>query len=67
MEVTISFLHPHGSSPSYVYPQQPDVLNIPLSEILMKVDPRTATRRTYTLTSAETKLTTEKLKHKRNY
>jgi hypothetical protein len=43
MKVTFSFLHPHGPSPSYVYPQQPDILSIPLTELLMKVDPRTAT------------------------
>jgi hypothetical protein len=43
MEVTISFLHPHGPAPSYVYPQQPDILNIPLSEVLIKAHPRTVT------------------------
>jgi hypothetical protein len=40
MEVTISFLHPHGPSPFYVYPQQRDILSIHLSEVLIKVDPR---------------------------
>jgi hypothetical protein len=64
MEVTISFLHPHGPSPSYVYPQQPDILRITLSEVLMKVDPRTATGQT---SSAEIQLMIEKLKHKRSY
>jgi hypothetical protein len=53
MEVTISFLQPRGL-PSYVYPQQPDILSIPLSEVLMKADLRTATGQTYTLTSAKT-------------
>jgi hypothetical protein len=50
-----------------VYPQQPDILSIPSLEVLMKENPITATGRTYTLTSAETQLTIEKLKHKRNY
>jgi hypothetical protein len=32
--------------PSYVYPQQPDILSIPLLEFLMKVDPKVATGQT---------------------
>jgi hypothetical protein len=48
MEVTISFLHPHGPATSYVYPQQPDIVSIPLTEVLIKVDPRTATGQTNT-------------------
>jgi hypothetical protein len=61
LEVTISFLHPHGPPPSCVYPQQPDILSIPLSEVLMKVDQRKATGQTHTLTYTETQLMTEKL------
>jgi hypothetical protein len=43
MEVTISFLQSRGPSPSDMYAQQPDILSIPLSEVLMKVDQRKAT------------------------
>jgi hypothetical protein len=67
VEAAISPLHPYGPSPSFVYPQQPDILSIPLSEVVMKVDPRKATGRTCTLTSAETQLTIGKFKHKRTY
>jgi hypothetical protein len=67
MEVTITFLDPHGPSSSYVYPQQPDILSITLSQVLTKADPRIATGRTYTSTSAKTQLMIKKLKHKRNY
>jgi hypothetical protein len=47
-EVKATFLHPHGPSPSFIYHLCPDTLNIPRTEVLMKVDPRTATGRTYT-------------------
>jgi hypothetical protein len=41
MEVTISFLYPHGSSLSYAHPQQLDILSIPSPEVLTKAYPRT--------------------------
>ena len=47
-KVKVSFLHPHGRSRSFRYPQRPDILNIPFSDILTKVDPRTVTGRVYT-------------------
>lgn len=42
MEVTISFLHPHGPSPFCVC-QQTHIPSIHLSEVLMKADPGTNT------------------------
>jgi hypothetical protein len=36
-----------------VHSQQPGILSIPLSEVLMEVDPRTPTGQTYTLTSSK--------------
>jgi hypothetical protein len=56
------FPHPHDPSP--FNPQQPDILAIPLSEILMKANLGTATRQTYILTSAKTLLMTDMLQHK---
>jgi hypothetical protein len=53
----ISYLHPHGPSASYIYPATPHILWLPQSAI-----PNTATGRTYTLTSEETKLTAERSK-----
>jgi hypothetical protein len=50
-----------------VYLQWPNILNFPFSEVSMNVDSVTATRRTDNLTPAKTHLTTEELKHKRNY
>ncbi len=60
-EVKVSFLHPHGPSRSYKYPSIPDILTIPLTDILSKVTPRTATGRVYNLTPKETRDTAKKL------
>jgi hypothetical protein len=62
-KVTISIVHPHDPSPSYVYLQQPNILSIHLSEVLMKVYPRTAAWWTYTLILVETQVMIKKLKH----
>jgi hypothetical protein len=61
-DVKISFLHPHGPSASYIHPATPHILRLPQSTILAKVSRNTATGRTYTLTSEETKLTAERSK-----
>ena len=60
-EVTVTFLHPHGPARSHKYPTFPDILSIPSNHILTKVDPRTATGRTYTLTKKENQIATNKL------
>ena len=52
-EVKLTFLHPQGSARSYKYPTIPDILSIPISDILSKVNPRTAKGRTYTLQRRE--------------
>src|SRR6201990_1481885 len=51
-EVSLSFLHPHGPAPSFVFPSPQDVLIIDVSDILMSVSPATKTGRTYTLSKA---------------
>ena len=61
-EVKVSFLYPNGPSRSFRYPHRPDILNIPLSDILSKVDPRTVTGRVYTPTPKESRDASEKLK-----
>ena len=53
-EVTISFLHPCSPAPSFVYPRNPDVLVTHCPSVLAKVDPTTATGRTYQLTWCHT-------------
>lgn len=60
-EVKISFLEPHGPSPSFKYPQFTDILVVHKSEVLTKVDPTTATGRVYRLTDLETKKANKKL------
>ena len=61
-EVTVSFLHPHGPSTTFKYPKQPDILDIPFSDVLTKVDPRTSSGRLYTITQKESRAATEKLR-----
>ena len=61
-EIKVSFLHPNGPSCSFKYPHTPDILNIPLTDILTKVDPRTLTGRVYTLTPKESRDASEKLR-----
>lgn len=46
-EVKMTFLHPHGPNPSFVYPEKPDILSLPVHDILMLTDPQTVTGRTY--------------------
>ena len=59
-EVKVTFMHPRGPSRSFKYPSQPDILIVPSSDILTKVDAKTATGRTYTLSRKESKLATQK-------
>jgi hypothetical protein len=49
----IRFLHPHGPSPSFVFPSQPDELMLTVSLILSMVIPTSEIERTYKLSSAE--------------
>ena len=65
-EVKVTFLHPHGPSRVFKYPTQPDILVVPSSDILTKVNAKTATGRTYTMSRKESKLASEKLTEKYN-
>ena len=60
-DVRVTLLHPHGPSPSFKYPCTQDIVSVPISQILIKVDPRTTTGRVYTLTQKESRAATEKL------
>ncbi len=57
-EVMLSFLHPHGPAHSFVYPSPSDELIVDVSDVLMIVNPVTATGRTYALTQSEMKKAT---------
>jgi len=52
-EFKATFLHPHGPSVSFRYPAVEDIRTLPLKNILIVVNPRTATGRTYTLSKEE--------------
>lgn len=54
LEVKLSCLEPAGPSPSFVYPQSPDILTTLATNILTIVDPVTSkSGRTYTISEAE--------------
>ena len=61
--VTLKFLHPHGPSASFRYPQREDILTLPIADVLTVVNPRTATGRVYTLSKRESQDASEKLGH----
>ena len=60
-QVRVSFLYPNGPSRSFKYPARPDILTIPVGDVLTRVDPRTAKGRTYTLTQRKMRAASEKL------
>ena len=60
--VQLTFLYPHGSSSSFKHPVHEDIRTITLNNVLVPVDPRTRSSRTYTLTREEIKVTVEKFK-----
>ena len=65
-ELKVTILHPRGPSRSFKYPSIPDILIVPSSDILTKVDPKTATGPTYTLGRKKSKIANEKLTDKYN-
>ena len=61
-EVKLTLLHPHGPSRSFKYPAQPDIVVLPVLNVLTLVEPRTTTGRQYTLKQTESKVAAIKLK-----
>ena len=51
--ITIKFLHPCIPASSFVYPEQEDLLDLDLSDVLTSVNATTATGRTYMLSRKE--------------
>ena len=51
--VKLTFLHPHGPSSSFKYPETQDIRTVKVFDILTLVDPRTRTGRVYMLTKRE--------------
>ena len=58
---TIQFLHPHGPSPSFVYPRRDDILIVGIQDILTLVTVNTSNGRTYKISEKEQNLASEKL------
>ncbi|CAH0391660.1 unnamed protein product [Bemisia tabaci] len=65
-EVKLTFLHPSGPNVSFYYPSKPDILEVPISDVLMTVDPTTQTGRVYSLSKQESDNASLKLKRKLN-
>ena len=59
--VKVNFLTPRGLCSSFKYPERPDILNVPHSDILSTVSASTTTGRTYTIEDAEQKAATDAL------
>jgi hypothetical protein len=53
-EAKVFFLHPHGPNPSFIYPNHPDELTIPYSDIMTKINATTTNGRTYKITKEDT-------------
>lgn len=58
-EVKVSFLNPAGPSPSFSFPARQDILRLPVTLVLSKVNPITPTGRTYNLSNEELQKTIE--------
>lgn len=60
-DVEVTFLHPSGPAPSFVFPRNPDILKVNIKQILTRVNPNTATGRTYVISKNETIAATKSL------
>ncbi|XP_038055995.1 uncharacterized protein LOC119727986 [Patiria miniata] len=60
-EVELSFLHPHGPSPSFKFPYRPDTLVIHGMDVLTAVEPVTETGRIYKISAEEMNTATQTL------
>lgn len=63
-ELEVTFLHPHGPSPSYIFPDPPDSLIIDYHDVLTTVQATTATGRTYSISNKETMAAVSALERK---
>ena len=65
-EVKVNFLHPNGPANSFFFPDIEDHCILDLSDILLSVEPKTATGRTYTISKKETQLSNKTLVGKKS-
>ena len=59
--ITVTFLHPCIPAPSFVYPEQEDMLDVDVSDVLTCVTAITATGRTYKVGKREIQEACEEL------
>lgn len=62
-EMKLSLLSPNGPSRWYNYPLTQNILQVPITDILTIVKPRTTTGRSYFISQDESKAATQKLKN----
>jgi len=62
VQVKLSLLHPSGPSRSCWYPRTPEIVTVPLFRVVLLVEPRTTTGRTYTIPQNVSKATSAILK-----
>ncbi len=60
-EVKVKFLHPNGPSASFFFPDNEDQCIVDISDLLVSVEPKTATGRTYSLTKREIQMSDKTL------
>ena len=63
-EVALSFLHPHGPSPSFKFPYHPDTLVMHSQDVVTVVEPVTETGRVYKMSAKEMESATKTLKER---
>ena len=54
-QVKLSLLRPSGPSRSFRYPRTPEIITVPLFRVVLLVEPRTTTGRTYTIPQSVSK------------
>jgi hypothetical protein len=62
VQVKLSLLHPSGPSRSFRYPRAPEIVTVPLFRVILLVEPRTTTGRTYTIPQSVSKAASTILK-----
>ena len=65
--VKIDLLCPLGPSQSFRYPSKQNIVVVRYSDVITKVDPRTVTGHTHTISKQESKTVTDKLKARKKY
>ena len=65
--IKIDLLCPQGPSQSFKYPSKQNIVVVPYSDVLIKVNPRTVTGRIYTISKQESKTATDKFKARKKH